>query len=431
MHSLTVYLASGRALGNLHEMSANLLDMISVDNFNNGLPRYFHHIASVFEQAGSFSHVADFAALALKALDVDACKAEHGVDFANLRTDLLSRLFYATLKTCQFDKAYSALTRYTDLALQKSALSSLITSLFAAWGSGAAALQQLLCFPLSLAPNLSSYVDEILLSLAKKQTSFHSPFDYDDNQWGTNGPPDWQKVLHAYRVARHDFRGAAEISYQIVERLRKARDAPARSRLATVKRTNGSINSHRQAPAEKLVEEDDPESREIRHELLSLINLLACVDKSEAYILVEVDEGTPAQNRDASPDFARRRSLTPRVAQRQDDDGNVFMDEAPPTQGDRRDSGSVLPVRIISSSTHPTRLQHHNQSPPPSPTTTTHKKRTIVTLEHLRREYQGELDRVSRIERGDWEFGVLNPGEEDDNDDDGGLIDADQTMVLS
>jgi len=32
-------------------------------------------------------------------------------------------------------------------------------------------------------------------------------------------------------------------------------------------------------------------------------------------------------------------------------------------------------------------------------------KRVIVTLEDVRRQYQAELDRVCRIESGDWEFG--------------------------
>lgn len=48
------------------------------------------------------------------------------------------------------------------------------------------------------------------------------------------------------------------------------------------------------------------------------------------------------------------------------------------------------------------------------------KRRIIVTLDHLRREFQSELDRVSRIERGDWEFGL---DEEKD-------VDNDETMVL-
>ena len=49
------------------------------------------------------------------------------------------------------------------------------------------------------------------------------------------------------------------------------------------------------------------------------------------------------------------------------------------------------------------------------------QRRVIITLEHLRREYQSELDRVSRIERGDWEFGLLDDDE----------VDHDETMVLS
>ena len=44
------------------------------------------------------------------------------------------------------------------------------------------------------------------------------------------------------------------------------------------------------------------------------------------------------------------------------------------------------------------------------------KRRVIVTLDDVRREYQKVLDRCSRIERGDWEFGALD-SDEADNDD--------------
>ena len=47
-----------------------------------------------------------------------------------------------------------------------------------------------------------------------------------------------------------------------------------------------------------------------------------------------------------------------------------------------------------------------------------------MTLDHLRREFQSELDRVSRIERGDWEFGALDEEEYDG-------VDNDDTMILS
>ncbi|KAG2415519.1 hypothetical protein HFD88_006710 [Aspergillus terreus] len=380
-------LSCGKPLGNLHEMSSTLLDIVSVDCFHNGLPKYFQHILTIFEKARSFSHVADFASLALQAL-ASEYRDDKDPEYNILRTDLLSRLFYASLQTCQFDQAYSTLARYKDLALQKSALSSLITSILVASGPDTSGLRQILHFPTSLVPNIASHVDEILVSLARKQTSFHSTMDHG-NKW-TDSTPDYQRVLQAYRIARNDYRGAAEIAYRNVQRLRMARDSPS-SHLVLAK--------GREADGAQATEEDDPESKEIRHELLSLINLLRCVDKSEAYILVEKDEpSVPGQSLD------RRRSV-------QEDDGNVFMDDAdasPTVQGSKR---------RFSSSTSAMKPNVRRGSKSSSTAANSQPcRRVIVTLDHLRREYQAELDRVSRIERGDWEFGILDPDQADNDD---------------
>ncbi|KAE8394315.1 nucleoporin Nup120/160-domain-containing protein [Aspergillus alliaceus] len=382
-------LSCGKPLGNLHEMSSTLLDIVSVDSFHNGLPKYFQHILSIFEKARSFSHVADFARLALQALASEN-KNEQDPEYNILRTDLLSRLFYASLQNCQFDQAYSALSRYKDLALQKSALSSLITSILAASGPGTAGLQQILHFPTSLVPNIASYVDETLVSLARKQTTFSSLLD-TGRKW-TDSTPDYQRILQAYRISRGDYRGAAEIAYRNVQRLRNARDAPS---------TYLVLSKNRDADATQHTE-DDPESQEIRHELLSLINLLGCVDKSESYILVEKeDPSVPATIVD------RRRSV------QADDDGNVFMDDAdvssPSPYGSKR--------RLSSSATAITPSARRDSRSSVS-TAGSHapRRRVIVTLDHLRREYQSELDRISRIERGDWEFGVFDANVADNDD---------------
>ena len=378
-------LASGRALGNLHEMSSNLLDIISVDSFNNGLPKYFQHILTVFEQARSFSHVADFASLALQALTSKNLEPMSKPEYASLRTDLLSRLFHASLKTSQFDKAYSALSRYTDLALQKSALSSLITSILNACGPGTAGIQQLLHFPLAVTPHLSSYLDETLVSLAKKQTSFSSMLDIPNRWHDGNTAPDYHRILHAYRVARNDYRGAAEVGYQTVQRLRKARDTPMQLTLTQYRSAN---------PPRHIVEEDDPESKEIRHELLALINLLACVGKNEAYILVDLDTS------DVESD--RRRSV------QMDNDESVFADPSSPLTPHSK-NGRSLSFSSNSVSSH-------------GGTQKNMQRRVVVTLDHLRREYQAELDRVSRIEQGDWEFGAVGTEDVD--------MDNDLTMVF-
>ncbi|KAL4782983.1 nucleoporin Nup120/160-domain-containing protein [Aspergillus varians] len=379
-------LSCGKPLGNLHEMSSTLLDIVSVDCFHNGLPKYFQHVLSIFEQARAFSHVSEFASLALQAL-----ASEHGseqdLEVARLKNDLLSRLFYASLQICQFDQAYSALSRYQDLALQKSALGALVTSILAASGSGSAGLEQILHFPTSLIPNIASHVDEILVSLARKQPSSTSLLD-TKLKW-SEGTVDYQRILQAYRIKRGDFRGAAEVAYHSVERLRKARDTSTHHLLLSKAKAGDSLHH--------ILDEDDPESNEIRNELLSLINLLACVDKSEAYILVDKEE-------------PRSSSTLKFTARAEDDDGNVFMDDAE-TSTPRH--GSISSLKALSAKSN----KPSNSFPPP--TTTAHglRRRVIVTLDHLRREYQSELDRVSRIERGDWEFGLDAGIGLDDNDD--------------
>ncbi|KAL4976785.1 nucleoporin Nup120/160-domain-containing protein [Aspergillus desertorum] len=368
-------LSCGKPLGNLHEMSSTLLDIVSVDCFHNGLPKYLQHVLSIFEQVRAFAHVSEFASLALQALASEHA-SEQDVEVARLRNDLLSRLFYASLQTCQFDQAYSALSRYQDSALQKSALNSLITSILAASGPGSTGLDQILAFPTTLIPNLASHVDEILVSLAQKQPSTTS-FDAK-NKWAEN-TIDYQRILQAYRIKRGDYRGAAAIAYHNVERLRQARDTSTHHLL---RKANAGDPLHHN------LEEDDPESTEIRHELLSLINLLACVDRSDAYILVDKEEARSLT--------VHRSSASLNSASGPDDDGNVFMDDADaPTAR----HGSISSLRLLSN-------KPSVSLPPPTSPAQGPRRRVIVTLDHLRREYQLELDRVSRIERGDWEFGL-------------------------
>ena len=357
-------------------MSSSLLDIISVDSFHNGLPKYFQHIVTLFEQSRAFSHVADFARLALQPLESSSNRpTDHASEYNTLRTDLLSRLFHASLKTCQFEQAYSALSRYTDLALQKSALTSLITTMLSVSGPGTAGVDQLLSFPLSLTPNLFTHVDQTLVSLAKKQTSFPLMQGPGTTSLGLNhnmaNTPDLDRTLYAYRIARHDFRGAAEVAYRIVQRLRKARDAPPMSSFP--RRPSDHVEGSNQ------VDEDDPESKELRQELLALINLLACVERSNAYILVDVEDDD-------------NRSRNSNVSWGGGNDGSVFNDSPIPGRKGSTSSPTASPV-LRSDSRGGSKQQQ--------------EKRIVVTLEDLRREYQSELDRVSRIERGDYEFGEV------------------------
>jgi nuclear pore complex protein Nup160 len=349
-------------------MSSNLLDLISVNYFYDGIPKYFQHIISVFEQVRAFAHVADFAHLALQALDATS---ETDGEYESIRTDLMSRLFHASLKTCRFDEAFSAFLQFSDGALQKSAITSLISTILTASGSGNAGLQKILHFPLSLNGSLCSHVDIVLASLAKRQLKAPSTLGQAIPVYGWQDPaniPNYNRILQAFRIARNDFRGAAEIAYKRVAHLRDVRDQPHSFR----KQFNAPLHPD---------QEDDLESKELRNELLVLINLLACMEKSEAYIVVE------------QPD----RSVRSR-----------------PGTSDSRANGND-PDKPLGDSVRSRRDSTGSQGAPRAQPL----KRVIITLDDLRREYQAELDRVSRIERGDWEFGVVRAGGEDSDDEDG------------
>lgn len=361
--------AQGKPFGELNELSSRLIDPISVNNFYNGLPKYFQHILSLFEQAHTFTHVTDFAQLALQALEYEGpSKDKHGSspDLSALQTDLLSRLFHASLKTSRFDLAFSALTRHTNAALQKSALTSLITSILTASGSSAAAaVTKILHLPLTLIPGLNNQVDTILLSLATKQNHSSSTYSsFGPSSASASDTPDYERILQAYRLARHDIRGAAEVGYMRFERLQAAR---SENDTTTTTTTTMASESTRQRPLKNSkVAVDDAESQELRRELLALINLLACMEKSEAYILI----APRAQN----IIFAKNSSSS-------------SMGPNPSTPQKSANVG----------------LAHAGRTKP---------RRIIVTLDDLRREYQMEVERVDRRQLRGWIPDIDDDGDE-------------------
>lgn len=101
----------------------------------------------------------------------------------------------------------------------------------------------------------------------------------------------------------------------------------------------------------------DPQAVALRHALLSLINAMTCVAEDEAYMIVNTSDD-------------------PRI-------GGTGLKRI-------RGGGSA------------------KQGTPRK------RQRVVITLDDLRREYQQVLDRCSRIERGDFEFG---DGDDDDDDE--------------
>lgn len=313
-------LACGRAVGKLNDMSAGLLSLMDVEHFNNGMPLYYQHILELFEDAGSYTQMAHFARLSLQSM---APGQKEPVP--NFRSHMLSRLFTAELKESRFMAAFDALIQFSDVALQKKSLVSLVTAIVDPRGlntTSSGALRTLQRLPIALRPHLAAHLDQHLLMLAKKQTSV-------TETWSTSSTHvDYLKILHAIRVSQGDYRGSLSVLLDRVRLVKKS------------SRARG-----------------DPQATELRRALLTLINAMTCVEPDEAYILTEAEEQTNS----------RQTSLT-----------NGEMDV---------DAGAGAKKT----------------------------KRVILTLDDLRREYQKVLDRCSRIERGDFDFGGGVDSDEDED----------------
>jgi predicted negative regulator of RcsB-dependent stress response len=91
------------------EDKAALISEVERNQFSEGLAHYYSHVIGLFEKAKAYSYVADFAKLGLRSL--------MGQEDEELKTDLLQRLFTASIQTSRFHDAYSALIRHRDTAL--------------------------------------------------------------------------------------------------------------------------------------------------------------------------------------------------------------------------------------------------------------------------------------------------------------------------
>lgn len=89
--------------------TANLVPEVERNSFSEGLASYYNHVVGLFEQAKAYPSVASFANLGLRSLT--------GQEDQELKTDLLQRLFTASIQTSRFEEAYAAMMRHTDAAL--------------------------------------------------------------------------------------------------------------------------------------------------------------------------------------------------------------------------------------------------------------------------------------------------------------------------
>jgi nuclear pore complex protein Nup160 len=217
--------------------SAGYLDETERKLLNAGLPEYYSHIVALYDREKNYSFVVDFARLSLQFMKANS---ENAQDIL-LQTEMHSRLFNAAIQTTRFELAHSILALFTDHALQHSSLRTLLTKMCES--SYASQLTELPFI------GLQDAVDEVL---AQKCQSIVDV---------TVGVP-YHKILYAWRIKRGDFRGAATISLERLQRLQQSGDG------------------------DKMTGDDGLETP-VTKQYIQLINALSCVEPKQAWILSE------------------------------------------------------------------------------------------------------------------------------------------------
>ena len=192
---------------------------------------------ALFDKSKEYAYAMDFARLSLQYIK----PGNKDPQLSQLRTDMHSRLFNATIQTCQYDLAHSVLALFTDAALRQSSLRTLVTKMCES--SYASALVELPFL------GLQEAVDDVLAQKC------HSIVEF------TAGVP-YHKILYAWRIRRNDFRGAAAISLSRLQKLQQAGEGDS---------TLGE--SILETPVTK--------------QYVALINALSCVEPNQAWIFQE------------------------------------------------------------------------------------------------------------------------------------------------
>lgn len=184
-----------------------------------------------------YSFVIDFARLSLQFIT----PSSHDPQSSELRTEMHSRLFSAAMQTSRYELAHSVLSLLADPALQHSSLRALVTRM-----CESSYASQLVELPFI---GLQDAVDEIL---AKKCQAIVE----------VNVGVPYHKILYAWRIKHNDFRGAAAISFERLQRLQQSGEG------------------------DKALGEDTLDTS-VTKQYVALINALSCVDPKQAWILAE------------------------------------------------------------------------------------------------------------------------------------------------
>lgn len=253
-----------------------------------GASAYFQHVLALFEKLKVYSYTADFASLALQYLpsrdsivqhfnELDMRKSKTNspaietvknsgqeiklMQQQQMRDDTLGRLFNALVQTGRFENACSTLTEMMDPMVKRSNLRTLVKACTKRNDpTGASVLLNL-----GIEGDLLKYADSILLELARDAMSKSPAIT-------SSAAPAYHQILFSFRTSNGDFRGAAAILYEHLERLRNSKGAMA-----------------------QIVQ--DPEDETLVKVYALLINTLACCGEQEAWLLADPIEGVHPEGR--------------------------------------------------------------------------------------------------------------------------------------
>lgn len=163
---------------------------------------------------------------------------------------MASRLFTASTSISRFELAHATLLSMQDRALQHSCLRRLVERM-----CETSQTSELIALPFS---GLQEEVDDMLFQKCRATVEV------------VRGTP-YHKILYAWRITHNDYRGAAAVLHDRLQKLRQAGEAD---------RVPSSSSGGGQLGADVL---DTPVTRQF----LMLINALSCVDPKQAWITVE------------------------------------------------------------------------------------------------------------------------------------------------
>ncbi|KAF6844156.1 DNA repair protein rad51 [Colletotrichum musicola] len=225
--------------------SSGLLDDTEWNLLNKGPARYYCHVVAVFEKAKAYSYVVEFAGLAIQ-------YSHASPESALVRSEMLSRQFNAATVLSRFDVAHASLLAMRDKAMQLSSLRKLVDKMCESYHNN-----ELMSLPF---PGLQDAIDEILSQRCKSAMDVLSGVPY-------------HQILYSWRIKRNDYRGAATVLLDRIQKLQLAGEG------------------------DKLIG-DDTLDTPVTKQYLLLINALSCVDSKQAWIFSE--EMSPPSSRDTS-----------------------------------------------------------------------------------------------------------------------------------